>query len=210
MVFFLEGLRLKVKGTGSCPPSLLAKIILCLAYVHAPFDKRELLKFLGFHAMTMVKVLKGYYRTKRWILLSPEHAGNGCRIDLLLLHLLTGIVRLVEVKTSKRIREVHKIQAALCFPYSGADEAAVSNGEIEELLSPSFIDHTLTKKKIVEEILAKDPLRAARTFTPHPDSCYTCRNMSCPYLRNRETEAGKNGEGFRKSATSATNKDEHL
>jgi hypothetical protein len=133
--------------------------------------------------MTMVRVLRRYYRTKLWILLSPEHTGNGCRIDLLLLNLVTGIVRLVEVKSSKVIRDVFKIQAALCFPHSGADEAAVSNGDKEELLTRSFIGETLAKKKIVEGMLAKHPRRAARTFTRHQDACYTCANMDCPYLQ---------------------------
>jgi hypothetical protein len=169
----------------SYPPSLLAKKILCLAYVPAPFDKKELLKFLGLHAMSMIKVLKRYYRTKLWILLSPEHARSGCRVDLLLLNVLTLTVRMVEVKSARVLRDVFKIQAALEFPCSGADEVAVSNGETEELLRQSFIEETLAKKKKVEETLAKDPEGAARTYTPHPDACYTCANMRCPFLKDR-------------------------
>ena len=45
------------------------------------------------------------------------NSGNGFRIDLLFRHPTSGIVRLVEVKTAKRIREVFKIQAALCFRF---------------------------------------------------------------------------------------------
>jgi hypothetical protein len=104
------------------------------------------------------------------------------------------IVRLVEVKSSKRVREVFKIQAALMFPYSGADEVAVSNGETEELLTPHFVEQTLAKKEVVEELLAKDPLGAARTYTPHPDACYTCGNTACPYPCDREAPTGKNDE----------------
>ena len=141
--------------------------------------------------MAMVRVLNGYYKTKMWLLLSPEHTRNGCRIDLLLLNLLTLIVRLVEVKSSKLIREVFKIQAALCFPYSGADEVAVSNGETEELLTPDFVEQTLAKKNVVEELLANDPVKAARTYTRHPDACYTCDNATCAYLRDRAASTGR-------------------
>jgi hypothetical protein len=189
-LIFAMGMEKPVSGipkrlTHSYPPSLLAKKLLCLAYLPRPFDKEQLLKFLGLHAMNMLRVLKHYYRSRLWVLLSLEHAVNGCRIDLLLLNLVTGIIRLVEVKTSKLMREVFRIQAALCFPYSGADEAAVSNGETEELLTQSFIHEILAKKKIVEEILTEDPQRAARTYTPDPDACYTCGNMNCPYLQDR-------------------------
>jgi len=95
------------------------------------------------------------------------------------------ILRLVEVKTAKRIREVFKIQAALYFPLSGADEAAVSNGVAEELLTLAFIERTQTQAKVTSQLLSTDPLGALKTYTPHEDACYTCGNKTCPFLQDR-------------------------
>jgi len=165
-------------------PSQLAKLILCLAYVAGPFNEGERLRFLGFHARAALNVIKSYLK-KGWILVAVEHSGNGFRIDLLFRHPTSGIVRLVEVKTAKRIREVFKIQAALYFSLSGADEAVVSNGVIEEVLTPAFIERTLAQAKNTLQVLTSNPLVAARTFTPHEDACYTCAAKTCSFLQGR-------------------------
>jgi hypothetical protein len=168
--------------------------MLCLAYVAGLFRDEERLRFLGFHARAALKVIKSYLK-RGWILVAVEHSGNGFRIDLLFRHPALGIVRLVEVKTAKRIREVFKVQAALYFPLSGADEAAVSNGETEELLTVSFIERTLAQAKKTLQLLTCDPLGAAKTYTPHEDACYTCGNETCPFLQCRPGFPTKKGNG---------------
>lgn len=186
--------NLKAHTDKQFSPSKLAKLILCLAYVAGPFSDEERLKFLGFHARATLKVI-GSYLKRGWILDAVERTGNGFRIDLLFRHPTSGIVRLVEVKTAKKIREVFKIQAALYFSLSGAGETAVSNGVTEELLTLAFIERTLTQAKKTLQLLNCNPLVAARTFTPHPDACYTCGNKTCPFLQDRPGFPAKKGGG---------------
>jgi len=171
----------------SCSPSLLAKKILCPAYVPAPFNKDELLKLQGLHARAALNVIARHMKLG-YKLLGVEVAGNGFRIDLLFKLLPSGKIRLVEVKSSKQIREVYKIQAALYHPSSAADEIAVSNRERDELLTSDYIHEILRRAEMTRRLLATNPSIAARTHTPHPDACYTCCNTSCLYLRDRRAD----------------------
>lgn len=176
-------------------PSKLAKKMLCPAYYPAPFNEGERLKFLGKHAMAALRVITRY-TGMGYVLISVERAGNGWRIDLLFLRIVPSPrIRLVEVKSSRAIRLVHKIQAALYHPVSGADEVAVSNGERDELLSLDFIQQTLVQAETTRQFLTSDPALAARTYTPHPDACYTCGNASCPFLRDLAAFPPKKEDG---------------
>jgi hypothetical protein len=110
------------------------------------------------------------------------------RIDLAFKHPVSGKVRVTEVKSGNFIREVHRIQAALYWPFSHADEITVSNSEKDEILSQPFIQNALERAAAVKALLVKDPSCAARSFTPHPDACYTCGNADCLHsLSDRRT-----------------------
>ena len=179
--------HMNVQGTLRLPPSLLARKVLCTAYVSAPFNERERLRFHGLHAMTVVRViarhLKMGYRLK-----TVERGGNGYRIDLLFEAIYSGKTRLAEVKASKRIREVHRIQAAL-YPHASADEIVVSNRETDEVLSSKFIQEIQRRAELTRQSLMDDPAHAATTYTPHLDCCYTCANSSCRFLGKAQPTA---------------------
>jgi len=102
------------------------------------------------------------------------------RIDLVF-ETPTGRTRIVEVKSAKEIREVHKIQAALYRKDLG-DEVVVSNRSQDVVLDPGFIYQISVEAEDVREFLAKDPKKAAVTYRPHKDACYTCGNTACPFL----------------------------
>jgi hypothetical protein len=170
---------------------LLAKKILCLAYIPAQFNKDELLKLQGLHSTAALKVIARHMKMG-FNLIGVEIAGNGFRIDLMFKLLPAGRIRLVEVKSSKQMREVYKIQAALYHPASKADEITVSNRETDELLTSDYVGQILKQAELTRNSLAADPLRAEKTYTPHPDACYTCANGACPYLRDRWAPARKN------------------
>ncbi len=101
-----------VQSTLRLPPSLFARKLLCTAYVSAPFNQVDRLKFQGLHAMTTIRVISRHLQLG-YRLMEVERGGNGYRIDLLFEAISTGRKRLDEVKSSKKIREVHRIQAAL-------------------------------------------------------------------------------------------------
>jgi hypothetical protein len=183
-VFFSLFSCLFVFSIRGCPPSFLAKKILCAAYVAAPFNKQELLKLQGLHAKTALNVIARHVKMGA-NLLGVEVGGNGFRIDLLFKLLPSNKVRLVEVKSSRQIREVYKIQAALYHPPSSADEIVVSNREMDVLLTYDYIQRILKQAEMTRQLLAKDPLGASKTYTPHPDACYTCGNTSCQFMGNR-------------------------
>jgi hypothetical protein len=112
------------------------------------------------------------------------------RIDLVFKHPASGKVRVTEVKSGNCIREVHRIQAALYWPFLHPDEITVSNSENDEILSPTFIQNALERAAAVKTLLVKDPSFAARSFTPHPDACYTCGNAGCPHSPKRQKNDG--------------------
>ena len=165
-------------------PSLLARKILCIGYVPAPFRESDRLKFQGLHAMTTIRVIARHLQ-RGYRLMEVERGGGGYRIDLLFEAISTGRKRLNEVKSSKRIREVHRIQAALyaALPvHVNIDEIAVSNKEIDEILTSGFIEEVQRRAQFTRQLLITDPVTAATTYTPHEDCCYVCENKSCPFL----------------------------
>ena len=166
------------------PPSLLARKILCTAYLPAPLSNIDRLKFLGLHAMNAIRVIVRHLHCG-YRLLSIESGARGYRIDLLFVRISTGKRRLVEVKSSRRIREVHKIQAALYHAYSCADEIVISNRESDELLNLEYVQEIRRRAEFTHQILINDPEGAERTFTPHEDCCYICANKACRFARTR-------------------------
>jgi hypothetical protein len=128
----------------------------------------------------MVKVIVRHLR-KGFNLIGAEVAGKGFRFDLLFRLSPSGKTRLVEVKSSRQIKEAHKIQGALYRQYSNADEIVVSNRETDEILTVDFINDVLARAR---DLYAMDPKVAATTFTPQADCCSTCANMKCPYRRD--------------------------
>jgi predicted RecB family nuclease len=102
------------------------------------------------------------------------------RVDLVF-ETPAGGTRIVEVKSSREIREVHKIQAALYGKYLG-DEVGVSNRRQDIVLEPGFVYQVNNEAEDVREFLASDPKKASVTYRPHKDVCYTCRNTACPFL----------------------------
>ena len=162
-------------------PYLLARKILCLGYVSAPFSNADRFKFQALHALAMVKVIARHLRSG-YSLVDIEQKGRGYRIDLLFQEISSRKIRLDEVKSSKRIRQVHLLQAAL-YPCSIAvDEIAVSNREIDEVLSSQFIQETRRRAEITRQLLANNSDCAVTTYTPNEDCCYICANSSCPYF----------------------------
>ena len=165
-------------------PSLLARKILCIGYVPAPFTESDRLRFQGLHAVTTMRVIARHLQLG-YRLLKVERGGNGYRIDLLFESICTGRKRLNEVKSSKTIREVHRIQAALyaALPeHMNIEEIAVSNREIDEILSSEFIQEVQQRAQFTRQFLSTDPDTAATTYTPHEDCCYICGNKGCPFL----------------------------
>jgi len=168
-------------------PSLLARKILCMGYNPTPFKDSDRLKFQGLHAMTTLRVIARHLQLG-YRLMKVEQSGAGYRIDLMFESIYTGRKRLNEVKSSKTIREVHRIQAALyaALPlHTNIDEIAVSNKEIDEILSPDFIEEVQRHAQFTRQLLITDPVTAATTYTPHEDCCYTCGNRGCPFLRTQ-------------------------
>ena len=164
-------------------PSLLARKILCVAYVPKPFGEQERFRFQTLHAFSMIKVIARHLRSG-YRLTGIEQRGRGYIIDLMFEAISTGRKRLNEVKSSKTIREVHRIQAAL---YAGLpihrniDEVVVSNKENDEILNSYFIEDVHRRAEITRKILESDPDAAATRYTPHEDICYTCANPDCPF-----------------------------
>jgi hypothetical protein len=160
-------------------PSLLARKILCPAYIAAPIDGNDRLRFLSFHALAVVKVISRHLRMG-YNLKAVERGGPGFRIDLLF-ESPTGTRRLTEVKSAKRLREVHKLQAALYHVQNLSDEISVSNGDSDEILDPDFIYEARRRAETTRNMLMEQPDIAAHTYIPNEDTCYTCSNSRCPF-----------------------------
>jgi hypothetical protein len=131
------------------------------------------------HAMTLLKVV-GRHLKAGYILKQVECFLGKARIDLLFQDPM-GKVRLAEVKASNKIREVHKIQAAL-YAAPNIDQIVVSTNNEDQVLTPQFIEEIRKRSEDTIQFLSSDPAEAARTYTPHEDSCYICANSSCPFL----------------------------
>jgi hypothetical protein len=163
-------------------PSLLARKVLCSAYVASPFTPEDRFRFQGLHAIAAIRVIARHLKVG-YRLRCVELCGKGYRIDLLFEADSSGRTRIVEVKSSKRICEVHRIQAAL-YDHPMADEIVVSNRESDETLSARFIQDTRRRAEITRQLLASDPEHAASKYTPHSDVCRICANSACPFLSN--------------------------
>ena len=167
----------------SLSPSLLARKILCVAYVQKPFGEEDRFRFRTLHALSMIKVIARHLRSG-YKLTGIEQRGRGYIVDLLFEAMFSGRKRLNEVKSSRTIREVHRIQAAL---YAGLpihrniDEVVVSNKENDEILDFNFIENVHRKAEATREMLVNHPHEAATAYTPHDDVCYTCGNTACPF-----------------------------
>lgn len=164
-------------------PSLLARKILCAAYVPKPFGEEERFRFQTLHAFAIIKVIARHLKSG-YRLTAIEQRGRGYTIDLMFEAISTGRKRLNEVKSSKTIREVHRIQAALYAgpPIHGnVDEVVVSIKEKDEILSSNFIEDVHRRAEATREMLVKHPCEAAIRYTPHNDVCYTCGNTVCPF-----------------------------
>jgi hypothetical protein len=198
---------MNVQSTSEPSPSLLARKILCSAYVPAPFNQEDRFRFQALHAIAMIRVIARHIRSG-YRLTDIERRGKGYIVDLLFQAISSGIKRLDEVKSSRTIREVHRIQAALYATlhlHTIVDEIAVSNREKDEILSSEFIDDVRRRAEITREFLENNVEAAASRYTPHEDVCYTCANEACPFLvrdeafllRNRSVVA----ESFETEAT---------
>jgi hypothetical protein len=185
-----------VQSTLRLPPSLLARKILCSAYVPAPFTEADRFRFQALHSVSMIRVITRHLRSG-YRLMDIERRGKGYVIDLLFEAISSRRKRLNEVKSSKTIREVHRLQAAiyaaLC-PCADIDEIAVSNKEKDEILSSDFIESVQQRAKLTREFITNNSGEAAVRYTPHKDICYTCANTSCPFISNRANEQSQTGQ----------------
>ena len=173
------------------PPSILSKRILCPAYMPAPFDRANAFKFRALHALTTITVIARHLKLG-YRLIAAERGGSGYRIDLLFESTSSGKKRLNEVKSSKKIREAHRIQAALyatLHRYTKVDEVAISNKEKDEILSSDFIEKVRKQAEVMCLFILNDPTGAATTYIPHEDCCYICANETCSFLSRNNTDA---------------------
>jgi hypothetical protein len=162
------------------PPSLLARKIICPAYVPRPLPEDARLRLLGLHAMTALRVIRrhlglGYH------LRDIEKRGNGCRADLVFQD-TSGRLRVCEVKSARVLTRLHHIQTAL-YSNRDYDEVVLSNREADIPLSRDYIDSVLRQAQTTRELLINHAREAASTFRPDEEVCRTCSNQHCPILR---------------------------
>jgi len=138
------------------------------------------------HALTVIKVLSRHL-AMGYCLKSLERGGARLRLDLLLED-SAGRTRLIEVKSSKKIRETHRLQASLYrMARPDVKEIVVSNGYIDEVLGEEYVSQAIEKAQFTIKLLESDPASAASMFSPHEDTCYICGNKGCPYLPPAKT-----------------------
>jgi hypothetical protein len=160
--------------------------MICVAYLPSPLDDEARARVLAFHSFAVVKVIKRHLNlgfTLQGIELRNEH---GYRNDVVFVR-PDGLLRTVEVKSGKQLTEVHRIQAALYWsPEAG--EIAVSNGNVDTVLTPEYIASVQEKAQAVRQILIERPDIAAIQFNPASDVCRICSNNSCPFLPEQQTK----------------------
>jgi hypothetical protein len=166
-------------------PSALSKKLLCTAFVAAPFDPENAIRFHQLHAVAAMRTISRHLRAG-FKLDSVEKPDRGCRTDLVFTKPDVGI-RLVEIKSSNTIREIHKLQAAL-YENERFDQIVVSNKHEDIILSPEYVMEVRARAHRVREFLAQHPDKAAITYTPHADICKFCINESCPFLGAKQEE----------------------
>src|SRR5436309_11807448 len=99
--------RLSASDKLRLSPSMLARKILCPAFIPSPIAEGDRLRFLGLHSMATLRTIARHIRSG-YVLRAIERAGPGYRVDLLF-QSPEGTTRIAEVKSGKRIREVHKL-----------------------------------------------------------------------------------------------------
>jgi len=161
-------------------PSSLARLIICPAYIGAPFDEENRLKFQGLHAIAVLRVIARHIK-QGFLLKSVERRGRGLRIDLEF-QKPDGKIRVHEVKSARELTQVHKIQAALYWDGDGNHEIVLSNGSTDIVLPQEYLEEVHRQAETTRAFLRDRPNDAAVAFRPDPCVCRYCGNASCPFL----------------------------
>jgi hypothetical protein len=164
-------------------PSTLARLILCPAYVAAPFDEANRLKFQGLHAIAVLRVIARHIK-QGFQLKSVERRGRGLRIDLEF-QKPDGKICVNEVKSARELTEAHKIQAALYWDGDQNHEVFLSNGSTDIMLPRDYLEKVRQQAETTRAFLRDHPDEAEITFRPDPCVCRYCGNQRCPFLTNR-------------------------
>ena len=174
-------------------PSKLARLIMCPAYVAAPFDNESRLWFQGLHAIAVLRVVARHIK-QGFLLKSVERRGRGLRIDLEF-QKPDGKIRIHEVKSARELTEVHRIQAALYWDGNRSHEIVLSNDSIDLVLPQEYLEKVRQQAETTRALLKDHPSEAAVTFHPEECVCRNCGNQRCPFLqRNQQSQAFKVGE----------------
>jgi hypothetical protein len=168
-------------------PSILARLIICPAYIPAPFDNESRIRLQGLHAMTILRVISRHIKNG-FQLKSLERRGKGFRIDLEFQR-PDGWIRVSEVKSARELTEVHRIQAALYSENRSNEEVVVSNGTTDIALSREYIEEIRRQAEATRRFLMDCPNEAVASFRPNSCVCHTCANTSCPFHRSRILES---------------------
>jgi hypothetical protein len=161
-------------------PSLLARKILCPAYLPSSMNNTDRLCFQGFHSRALMKVIKRHLRLGFILKGVEERNENGFRNDLTF-ESPEGRIRIIEVKSAKQLTELHRLQAALYWTHS-SDEVILSNGQEDIALPQDYIDAVHRRARVVCQLLTEHPQIAASSFCPRQDLCRICANGRCPFL----------------------------
>ena len=175
-----ENIAVSLERGFRLPPSILSKKMICPAYITSPMRNEDRLRFLGFHAMTVQKVIARHLEMG-CILEGIESKANRGRVDLIFRH-ANGKKRQVEVKSGKKIYLYAQYQAALYW--NGRDELVVSNPIEYMLLSQEFIEKAINLAQETETFLTNYPEKATELFKPSSDLCRICGNNKCSLKTN--------------------------
>jgi len=174
-------------------PSRLARLVICPAYIGAPFDHENRLRFQGLHAIAVLRVIARHIK-QGFLLKSLERRGRGFRIDLEF-QKPDGKIRIHEVKSARELTEVHRIQAALYWENGRCDEVVLSNGTTDVVLASEYIEEVHRQAEATRRLLRDTPEKAAISFTPNPCVCRTCANHRCPFLSIKDANPGNSTSG---------------
>ena len=164
-------------------PSNLSRLIICPAYIAAPFDEENRLKFQGLHALAMLRVIARHLK-QGFQLKSVERSENRVRIDLEF-QSPDGRDRLHEVKSARELTDVHKIQAALYWNGDGNHEVVLSNGSKDIVLPREYLEKVHREAEATTAFLRDFPDEATIAFRPNPTVCRYCANDQCTFLAGR-------------------------
>jgi hypothetical protein len=163
----------------SLPPSLLSKKIVCPAYVPAAFDKEARFRFLAYHSLAVLKVIKRHLKLGFALRGIELRNGSGYRNDIVFTS-PDGGFRTVEVKSGRQLSEVDRIQGALYWS-PDAGEVVVSNANDDVVLTPEYINDIQNRARLTRTLLTEHPDTASSTFNPQPRVCRICANTRCPF-----------------------------